>query len=441
MRRMTHGDEIYCDANATHPLLPSVRTRLTQVLNNESESLGNPSSVHITGQRAKKTVFELKNALAEWLGAKEAEEFILCSGATEAINLAIRGFVRDIRGRSLKPVLLATRIEHAAVLDTLADLKDQAEIHLLEVDSSGQFSIEELLNKIDDLLADPNAALLLCLQLANNECGSTYDFSFLPEYWKRFGPKSRLDLPKLKGGTYPKTPQRVWLFLDAVQALGKMPEDFIRRALHYADYCVLSSHKIGGPTGIGALWLRGKSPFAASLTGGSQEKKRRAGTHNILGIHGFLAAVQDWRAHGDEYRKRLKALREKLLLEIKSIPNLHLHALLGDQLPALPNTINFHVDDCEEDSLVIALDLGGVRSSSGSACHSGSLKASPVLLAMGYSEDIARSSLRISLHHLLSDKDIEVVSRKIIEKIDQVRKAKELAHRILPRIEIVNEAR
>jgi cysteine desulfurase len=440
MRVMTRNTEIYCDANASYPMLEAVRARLAQILSQEPELLGNPSSVHRSGQRAKRAVFELKSALCEVLGARDVDDFVLTSGATEALNLALRGFVRERLLAGRKPVLLSTTIEHAAVLDTFHDLETLAPVHLLKVDARGRFSHEEFFALTEQLLADPTVDVLCTLQLANNECGSVYDFSFLPEAWRRFGPKVITELPKQKGGKHPQTPQRLWFCLDAAQALGKMPEDFIRRALHYADYCVLSSHKIGGPTGIGALWLRAKSPLAPLLTGGSQEKKRRAGTHNILGILGFHAALRDWQKNGADYRDRMRNMRSKVLSALREIEGLHLHAQVDTEIDSLCNTLNFHVEACEDDSLLIALDLDHVCTSSGSACHSGSIKASPVLLAMGFNEAVARSSLRLSLHAGLSDEDLARLCQILPAKVKQIRDARELADRILPKFELGSEA-
>jgi cysteine desulfurase len=266
------------------------------------------------------------------------------------------------------------------------------------VNSQGVFEKEELFNIIESILSnDSQAAILINLQVANNEVGTCYDFSFLPELWEKWGPKVQLHRPKQKGGQHPYTEQKIWIALDAVQALGKLSENYLRRIIHFSDYCVLSSHKIGGPTGMGVLWVRPKSPFFSLITGGSQEKKRRAGTHNILAIHGFLQALKDWQVHGDRYRNQMSEQRNRIARVLQNIPRVHIHSQALSSLAPLINTINFHAEDYDDDSLLIGLDLVGICVSSGSACHSGSVKASPVLLAMGFDENIARSSVRISL--------------------------------------------
>jgi cysteine sulfinate desulfinase/cysteine desulfurase-like protein len=256
---MTRADQnsfqkalIYLDANASHPLLSSVRKNLIELLDSNLINLGNPSSVHRYGQNAKRVVFELKECLSHVLGVKDPDEFILCSGATEALNLNLRGFARATHANNKNPHIVVPALEHAAVWETCEDLQNQklAQIHKLCVNSQGVFEKEELFNIIESILSnDSQAAILINLQVANNEVGTCYDFSFLPELWEKWGPKVQLHRPKQKGGQHPYTEQKIWIALDAVQALGKLSENYLRRIIHFSDYFVLSSHKTPIPVG------------------------------------------------------------------------------------------------------------------------------------------------------------------------------------------------
>jgi cysteine desulfurase len=232
-------------------------------------------------------------------------------------------------------------------------------------------------------------------------------------------------LPRQKGGKHPLSPQRIWTLLDAAQALGKLDEAMIRRPMHYADYTALSAHKMGGPAGIGALWLRPGSPFKGQITGGVQERRRRAGTQNAIGALGFLTALRDWAENGAHYRARLTELRAWLAEELLKIEGLKIHGLgARGELPGLPNTLNFHVEGCPEESLLLALDLDGFAVSSGSACNSGSLLPSHVLLALGYSEDVALSSIRASLGVETTLDELRAFAASVAAKVEQVRSSR-----------------
>jgi cysteine desulfurase len=415
--------EIYLDCNATHPLLSSVREGLSQALTTQDPRLGNPSSIHRRGQKAKAAMASLRDSLCRLLGRGDGDEFVFTSGATEAINLAMRGFRDERSSVGRRTRILASSLEHSAVLDTMADLR--GDYGFVPVSREGELDEKLLDMQIQEAL-DQEADLLLCFQICNNETGIVLN---LPEVLARlhsqFAPKPLLHLPRLKAGRYPMSPQRVWVLLDGAQALGKLDESHIRRALHYADYLALSAHKIGGPAGVGALWLRQGSPFKSQITGGVQERRRRAGTHNSLGLFGFHLALEDWIKNGEVYRARMSQLRELLARELKKIPGLEIHGLgRKGELPGLCNTLNFHVEACPEESLLLALDLDGFCVSSGSACNSGSLKPSHVLLALGYSSEVSLSSIRVSLGAESSEDDVKAFAASVAAKVKQVREAR-----------------
>lgn len=424
--------EIYLDANATHPYLPEVRAALSEALLNSESILANPSSVHRRGQGAKAMVAKFRETLCEFLGRPEADEFILCSGATEALNTVLRGFVQNRRAKNRQPVIVSTGIEHRAILDTLTALSSPAapataaKTVLINVDSSGQISPTEFIATLSELFADPLNDVLLALQVVNNEVGCAYDLPALMRLaLDKFARQPVAKLPKAKGGRMQFTPQRLFVCLDAAQALGKMDDSYLRTCLHYADYAAFSGHKIGAPMGTGVLWLRAEAPFEVFMTGGTQERKRRAGTLNSLGIYGFYQALQAWHKKGEDYRRQFKVQREYLAKEMLKIPGLKIHGLKPDgSLPALLNTLNFHVDGCVEESLLLSLDLDGFCLSSGSACNSGSLKPSHVITALGFDEDVAISSIRLSLGVENTMADLEAFVKSLNEKVAQVRAAR-----------------
>ncbi len=430
---------IYLDCNATHPLLTRVRKSLSEALLADDFRLSNPSSIHRVGQQSKRMVAELRAELCEWLGRPDGDEFIFLSGATEALNLALRGFCSDRHVHGRKPIIFTTTVEHSAVIDTVNDLKENSfvEVHVEPVDSCGQFDKQNLVSKINNtLLTSPQADILLVLQLCNNETGVTYNLdSLLTELQAEWGPKAETDKPRIKGGKFPLSPKRIWFACDGAQALGKMPDESLRKALHFADYFSMSAHKMGGPQGIGSLWLRSDAPFKSQMTGGVQERRRRAGTPNTLGLLGFLEAAREWRARGEEFRSRMSLQRKRLIEGLQTIEGLVLHGVGPDgEFPGLCNSINFHFEGCPEESLLLCLDLAGVCVSSGSACNSGSLKPSRVLMAMGYSPEIALSSLRATLGAETPDEDIDAFVECVRKNVAQIRASRARAKQILPEL-------
>ena len=415
--------EIYLDSNATHPILPSVRKGLSEALLSGDGALGNPSSIHRHGQKAKKSVAELRDALCQFVGRGDGDEFILLSGATEAINLAMRGFTADRAAEGRKTFILTSEVEHSAILDTVNCLAVPHKI--LGVDRHGQLNNTEALATVQEAITS-DFDVLICLQLCNNETGVAFELDELfSQIQTQFAPKPMTHMHKIKGGRYPMTPQRVWILVDAAQALGKLDMSRVRRAFHYADYAAISGHKLGGPAGIGCLWLRSHSPFKVQMTGGMQEKKRRAGTLNSLGALGFKMALQDWQKNGETYRQRWTQLRKLMVEELLKVEGLVLHGMSPEgELPALSNTLNFHVEGCPEESLLMALDLDGFCVSSGSACNSGSLKPSHVLSALGYTREQALTSVRVCMGVETTEDEILAFTQSVREKTEQIRQAR-----------------
>ena len=419
--------EIYLDCNATHPLLPAVRAGLSEWIRNDDPRLANASSVHRRGQQAKAMVAQLRQRLCETLGRPDGDEFILLSGATEAINLALRGFREERAAVGRKALYVCTNIEHRAVLDTLKELGRDHQVLTLNVNDAGELATQGFFDTLAcKLESDPKLDVMITLQVCNNETGIVLKIhNFLEELHKRFAPRPIKNLPKGKGGKYPETERRVWALLDAAQALGKLPDDALRRPMHFADAMAISAHKIGGPSGVGTLWVRSGTPFKPQITGGTQERKRRAGTLNSLGAAGFLLALEDWAQNGEAHRKRMSQLRDKVAQALGAVPGIAIHGLQSDgSLPGLSNTLNFHAEGCPEESLLLALDLDGFCLSSGSACNSGSLKPSHVLMALGYSEEVALSSIRVSLGVETTEAEVDSFIDSVKAKVLQIRLAR-----------------
>jgi cysteine desulfurase len=405
---------VYLDHNASMPLLKSVREALACAILKNEELFSNPSSIHTLGQKGKETLYELKRELCELLGIKDTEEWILTSGATEAINTVLQSF----GGK----VLAYSSVDHAAVFDAhkFVPFKKTFE---LKVDRNGQLDRECLENFVKEVREGTlsegslkNDQVLLSWQLANNETGICFDLETLA--WL----KSQLK-------------EKLFVMIDGAQAVGKLDESFIRLALHYADYFVFSGHKIGAPAGIGALWIRPQSPYQPLLNGGTQEKRRRAGTPNTLGIYGLRVALADWRKNGSRYRENMLQRRAELFSALSTLEGFVVHRN-ENSLNFLSNTLNFHFLDCTDESLVLALDLEKLYVSSGSACHSGSLKASHVLTAMGYTEEEALSSMRVCCGPETTAEEMALFTERLIHRVKHIRSSRSKWAELLPEMKI-----
>jgi cysteine desulfurase len=346
---------VYLDANATTPLAKEVLAEMMPAL---AEHFANPSSVHKPGQDARALVDTARERCAKALGCAP-RDIIFTSGGTEADALAILG----LRPRKV----VTTAVEHPAVLGACAQVPECVRV---PVSGSGELELERLRDAL------PGASLC-SVMAANNETGVTFPLREVAALCREAG---------------------VPLHVDAVQAAGKMALDFPW------DLLTVSAHKIRGPKGAGLVACRGPK-LQALLAGGHQERGRRGGTENVAGIVGLGAALK--RAAASE-PERLTALRDRLEAAVREIPGAHV-AGLGTR--RVGNTLNVAFEGCDGETLLAALDLEGVCVSTGSACSSGSVEPSPVLLAMGYSPELARGALRFSLWDGNTAEEIDRVSQ------------------------------
>ena len=358
---------IYLDHNATTPVAPPVADRMDAALR---EEFGNPSSVHHFGQRAKAAIDEARAAVAALIGA-EASEIVFTSGGTESDNFAIRGAAEALELTGRKH-LVTTAIEHEAVINTFKALARRGwATTAVKVDQSGIVSPDAVTESLTDQTA------LVSVMHANNEIGTIQPVAEIAR------------LAKARGAL---------VHTDAVQSVGKIPVDI--KALG-VDLLSISAHKIYGPKGVGALWIRRGLRIAPLMTGGKHERSRRAGTENVAGIIGMGVAAQLARAKMIEEGTRLAALRDSL--EDGVLAAVSGTMINGARAPRVPNTTNISFDRVEAESLLIALDLEGIAVSTGSACSSGTLEPSHVLKAMGFSAHRAQNSIRFSLGAATTD--------------------------------------
>ncbi|HKV54358.1 MAG TPA: cysteine desulfurase family protein [Candidatus Binataceae bacterium] len=352
---------IYLDHNAGAPLRPAVREAIAEFISGRAE--GNPASVHLAGQQARRLLEHSRAEVGALIGAP-ARTIVFTSGGTESNNLAIYGAIDGFAGRRRK--IITAAIEHSSIIGPVAELERRGfEIERVAVDREGRISSTEMAALIDDQTA------VITLGLANAEVGTIQSLDGVAEAARRAG---------------------AVFHLDAAQAAGRMP---LGVADVQCDLMALSAHKIGGPAGIGALYVRPACMIAPQIQGGPQETGMRAGTPNLLGAVGFAAAARETLAGMPEELDRMAAHSRWLLNALEgAIPGLILN---GPREGRIENTLNLTFPRVLGESLLIALDLEGLEISMGSACAAGSVEPSHVLLAMGRSPAEARSSLRISL--------------------------------------------
>ncbi len=376
---------IYLDYNATTPLKPAVYEAMVPYL---KASYGNPSSIHWAGREAKEGVMISREKVAS-LFHVDPQEVIFVSGGTEANNLALKGvyFKFQKKGRHI----ISTKVEHKSILECLHYLKTYgAEVTYLSVNARGEINLDELKNAIR------KDTILVSVQAANNETGAIMPIKKIAALLKE---------------------RQIVFHTDAVQLAGKMPFYFDEIP---ADLVSLSSHKIYGPKGAGALIIRGGMKLDALIHGGNQERKRRGGTENVPAIVGFGAACQQIEEENFFDMKRIEKLRNALEEGIVScISGAYVNGLGAARVP---NTLNVSFDGLDGEGLLLNLDLQGIAASSGSACSSGLLDPSHVLLAMGVSEELALSSVRFSLGYQTKEEDIETVIRCLPEIVSDLRR-------------------
>ena len=353
---------IYLDYAATTPVDPRVMKAMLPYL---TEHFGNPSSIHSAGRRARRGLDEARETVASLIGA-EPREVVFTSGGSEADNLAVKGvaWARSARGRHI----VISGVEHKAVLHTCQVLERQGfEVTYLGVDRFGRVDPEGVRAAITE------RTTLVSIIAAQNEVGTLQPIAEIGAIYRSHG---------------------VLFHTDAVQAAASEPLDVDGLGV---DLLSLSAHKLHGPKGIGALFVRRGTSLLPQLQGGAQERQRRAGTENVAGAVGFAAALE--LAQGDvqareRERGRQAQLRDALIERLLTLPGV---TLTGDPERRLPNNASFIIDYLEGADLVAALDLEGVEASTGSACTSGSTEPSHVLLAMGIEPSRARGSLRLTL--------------------------------------------
>ena len=388
----------YLDHAATTPMLPSARAAVTTAMG----QVGNASSLHASGRRARRAVEEAREAVAAALGAKPSE-VIFTSGGTEADNLAVKGLLWARRhGDPARRRIIASPLEHHAVLDPLAWLADsgQADVEWLAVDRAGRVSPAGLEAA---LAADPGSVALVTVMWANNEIGTVQPVAELAAVAARYG---------------------VPLHTDAVQAFGQLEVNFHASAV---DALTVSAHKIGGPLGVGALVLGRGVDATPLLHGGGQERDVRSGTLDTPAIVGFAAAATEMVADRAARTARTAALRDELVAGVRAaVPDAVLN---GDPDPSgrLPGIAHFSFPGCEGDSLLLLLDARGIECSTGSACSAGIAQPSHVLLALGVDPVTARASLRFSLGHSSTRDDVDHLVDPIAAVVDRARIADPVA--------------
>ncbi len=391
---MNMSPVVYLDHAATTPMLPEAIAVMTE----ELARLGNPSSLHNAGRRARRVVEESREQIAEVFGAR-AGEVIFTSGGTEADNLAVKGLFWARRagdGRCVR--LLTTAVEHHAVLDSvhwLADT-DGARADWLDVDSGCLVDPETLRAA---LASDPASAAIVSVMWANNEVGAVQPVAGLAAVAHEF------DVP---------------FHTDAVQAAGQLRVDF---AASGADAMTVTAHKLGGPVGVGALIVaRGVAPVPV-LHGGGQERDIRSGTLDAPAIRAFAVAAEMTARGRDAEAARLAALRDDLIRQVlAAVPD----AILNGPPPGparLPGNAHFSFPGCEGDALLLLLDARGIACSTGSACTAGVAEPSHVLLAMGADHPRARGSLRFSLGHTTTQADVDALGAAIGDAVARARRA------------------
>lgn len=382
----------YLDHAATTPMLPEAIAAMTAQL----AVTGNASSLHAAGRRARRTVEEARETLAESLGARPSET-VFTAGGTEADNLAVKGLYWARRDADpARTRVLASPVEHHAVLDAVHWLGEHegATVEYLPVDAYGRVYPEVLREAIE---RDPADVALATVMWANNEIGTIQPIRELADVAGEF------DIP---------------LHADAVQAFGQLPVDFGASGL---AAMTVSGHKIGGPYGIGALLLGREYSPVPVLHGGGQERHVRSGTLDVPAIAAFAVAGQHAAEQREWFAREIGGLRDDLITAVRAeVPG----AILGgDPVDRLPANAHFTFPGCEGDSLLLLLDAQGIECSTGSACTAGVAQPSHVLLATGTDPDLARGTLRFSLGHTSTKADVAAVAEAIGPAVERARTA------------------
>ncbi|HWJ08570.1 MAG TPA: cysteine desulfurase family protein [Nocardioides sp.] len=384
---------VYLDHAATTPMTDVAVEAMTARL----REVGNASSLHASGRRARRIVEESRETVAQALNCRPAE-VVFTSGGTEADNLAVKGLFWSRRDADpVRMRVLASAVEHHAVLDPLGWLEEHeaAGVELVPVDELGRLRVDALAEAIE---RDPGTVAMLTVMWANNEVGTLQPLDEVVHLAHAHG---------------------IPVHTDAVQAIGAVPVDF---AASGVDALSVSGHKVGGPQGVGALVVRREVDLTALLHGGGQERDVRSGTLDVPAIAGFAAAVQVAVKHQADLAARLAVLRDRLVEGVRrEVPDVVLN---GDPVQRLPGNVHLGFPGCEGDSLLMLLDARGIECSTGSACSAGVPQPSHVLLAMGRDAAEARSSLRFSLGHTSTEADVDAVVAAIAPCVERARAAR-----------------
>lgn len=385
--------QIYLDHAATTGVKPEV---LNEMLPYFTENYGNASSVYALGQKSKAVLNESRARVAKALGCEEGEIYFTASGS-EADNWAIKGAARINRKKGNH--IITTAIEHHAVLHTCQNLeKDGFEVTYLPVDENGKVSLEDVKNAIKD------TTVLITIMFANNEIGTIEPIAEIAKIAKEKG---------------------ILMHTDAVQAVGAIPIDVKEIGV---DMLSLSAHKFNGPKGVGALYIRKGVRIENLIEGGAQEKGKRAGTENLAGIVGLASALELATESMAEKSAKLIKMRDYIIENIeKRIPYSRLN---GHRVDRLPNNVNFSFEFIEGESLLLWLDISGIAASSGSACTSGSLDPSHVLLGIGLKHEIAHGSLRLTIGEENTYEEIDYTLDKLCEIVAKLREMSPLYENI-----------
>ncbi|HOX54273.1 MAG TPA: cysteine desulfurase family protein [Candidatus Omnitrophota bacterium] len=381
--------QVYMDHNATTPLHPEVKKVMTKAL----EDFGNPSSLHSFGRHARKLVEDARATVASFIGASP-DEIIFMGSGSEANNTVLSMFScpsgQCLYRQKAKTEIITSNIEHPCILETSRCLQDRGTcVSCLGVDKYGKVDLEKLKNIITEKTG------LVSVMMANNEIGTIQDI------------KTIADIVHKRGALF---------HTDAVQAVGKIPVDVNELGV---DFLTISAHKIYGPKGIGALYVKKGIPFCSLIRGGHQEQGRRAGTENTLGIVGLGKAIEMRKKEMNQEKTRLLKLKAVLRKGIEE--NISEISFNGHPADCLAGTLNVSFDGAEGEAILLYLDLEGIAVSTGSACASGSLDPSHVLLAIGLTAESAHGSIRISMGRDNTLEDVNYVIDKLSSVIKRIR--------------------
>jgi cysteine desulfurase len=381
---MDRPHSIYLDHNATTPLHPEVKKAMTEAM----EVFGNPSSFHEAGRQARELIEDSRRVIADFIGA-QPEEIVFTGNGSEANNAVFNAMPSQPAARC---EIITTSIEHPCVLRAAAHVAESGvSVHYLDVDETGKVYLDQL----EGILSDATA--LVSVMTANNEIGTIQDVGRIARMCRERG---------------------VLFHTDAVQAVGKIPVNVNEID---ADYLSFSAHKLYGPKGIGALYVRQGSPFQPLIRGGHQERGRRAGTENTIGIVGFAKAIEMRKAEMTEEAARLSMFKRALKTAVaRVIPEATFN---GHPTDSLPGTLNVSFAGTRGEAVQLALDLEGIAVSTGSACSSGSLDPSHVLMAIGLPAAQALGSIRISLGRTTTADDVERTAQALARIVARMRLA------------------